>query len=71
MLEKHNLDKMDLDVYHEILDNGMNIYIIPKENVNGYYVTFSTKFGSIQDEFIPIEKRYGKSTNGGCALSRT
>lgn len=57
MLEKHNLDKMDLDVYHEILDNGMNIYIIPKENVNGYYVTFSTKFGSIQDEFIPIEKK--------------
>lgn len=57
ILEKHNLDKMDLDVYHEVLDNGMNIYIIPKENVNGYYVTFSTRYGSIQDEFVPIEKK--------------
>lgn len=53
-MEKHNLEKMDLTVYSEVLDNGLQIYVIPKENVNGYYVTFSTKYGSIQDEFIPI-----------------
>lgn len=54
-MEKHNLDKMDLDVYYEKLDNGMDVYIVPKENVNGYYVTLSTKYGSVQDEFVPID----------------
>ena len=48
---------MDLDIYEEKLDNGMEIYIIPKENVNGYYVTLSTKYGSIHDEFIPSGNR--------------
>ena len=56
-MEKHNLKKMDLTVYSEVLDNGLQIYVIPKENVNGYYVTFSTKYGSIQDEFIPIGQK--------------
>lgn len=56
-LKKHSLERMDLDVYHELLDNGMNIYIIPKDNVNGFYVTLTTKYGSINDEFVPIEKK--------------
>ena len=51
-MKKHKLEKMDLDVYQESLDNGMNIYIIPKENVNGFYVTFSTKYGSCQEEWF-------------------
>lgn len=55
-LEKHSLERMDLDVYHELLNNGMNIYIVPKDNVNGFYVTFTTKYGSINDEFVPIGK---------------
>ena len=54
-MKKHSLDKMDLDVYHERLDNGMDVYIVPKGNVNGYYVTLSTKYGSIHDEFVPID----------------
>jgi len=56
---------MDLDIYEEKLDNGMEIYIIPKENVNGYYVTLSTKYGSIHDEFIPSnQKNYVKVPMG-------
>ena len=54
-MTKHNLDKMDLEIYEETLDNGMKIYIVPKENVNGYYATLSTKYGSIHNEFIPID----------------
>ena len=54
-MKKHNLDKMDLEIYEETLDNGMEIYIVPKENVNGYYATLSTKYGSIHNEFIPID----------------
>ena len=56
-MKKNSLDKMDLDIYEETLDNGMNVYIIPKENVNGFYVTLSTNYGSIHDEFVPIGKK--------------
>lgn len=55
-MEKFNLIKMDLDMYYEKLDNGLEVYIVPKENVNSTYVTFSTKFGSINDEFIPYDR---------------
>lgn len=53
---KTKLVKMDLDLYYEKLDNGLEVYIIPKDNVNSVYVTFSTKYGSIQDEFIPYDR---------------
>lgn len=53
---KNSLVKMDLDLYYEKLDNGLEVYIVPKDNVNGIYVTFSTKFGSIHNEFIPYDR---------------
>ena len=60
-MNKLKLEKIDLDLYHETLDNGLNIYIVPKDNVNGIYATFTTKFGSIDEEFIPIgEAEYKK-----------
>ena len=52
-MKKSKLEKLDLDLYEETLDNGLKVYIVPKENVNGIYATFSTKFGSIESEFIP------------------
>lgn len=55
-MEKHKLERMDLCVYHELLDNGMQVYVVPKDNVNGFYVTLSTNYGSIQDEFVPTLK---------------
>ena len=45
----------DLDLYSETLDNGLIINIVPLKNVNNIYATFSTKYGSIHDEFIPID----------------
>lgn len=54
-MKKNKLNIYDLDLYSETLDNGLLINIIPKDNVNNIYVTFSTKYGSIHDEFIPID----------------
>ena len=54
---KNSLVKMDLDMYYEKLDNGLEVYIIPKDNVNSIYVTFSTKFGSIHNEFVPYDRK--------------
>ena len=52
-MEKSKLEKLDLVLISETLENGLTIYVIPKENVNGIYATFSTKFGSVYDEFVP------------------
>ena len=37
---RNNLEKFDLDLYQEKLDNGLEVYIVPKDNVNGIYATF-------------------------------
>ena len=52
-MKRNNLEKIDLELYEESLDNGLKVYIVPKENTNGIYATFNTKFGSIHSEFIP------------------
>ena len=50
---RNKLAKVDLDLYSKTLDNGLEVYIIPKDNVNGINVTFSCKFGSAYTEFVP------------------
>lgn len=51
------LTKLDLELYHEELNNGLNIYIVPKTNVNNVYVTFTTKFGSKHQSFVPFNDK--------------
>lgn len=45
----HNLD---LTLYEETLDNGLKIYIVPKDNCNNIYATFTTKYGSVDTKFL-------------------
>ena len=52
-MKKTNIEKLKLDIYEEKLENGLEIYIIPKNNCNNIYATFSTKYGSNNDEFVP------------------
>ncbi len=52
-------------MYKYILDNGMKVLIIPKENTNKKYVIWGTKFGSIDNHFIePVNKREVKVPDG-------
>ena len=39
-MKKINYKNLDLDLFYEKLDNGLEIYILPKNNVNNIYVTF-------------------------------
>ena len=50
-MKKRPLNNLDLTVYEETLSNGLRVYVIPKENGNGIYATFSTNFGSNVEEF--------------------
>lgn len=52
-MKKTPLVKLDLDLYEDVLDNGLRIYIVPVNTVNNIYVTFTTKFGSKDTSFIP------------------
>lgn len=66
-MKKINIEKLKLDLYTETIDNGLEIYIIPKKDCNNIYATFSTKYGSNQDEFVPINSKKMKKFPLGIA----
>jgi len=60
-----NMKDIDEKVYYEKLDNGLEVYLYTKDNFHNNYVTFTTKFGSIYNEFVPIgEDEMVKVPNG-------
>lgn len=64
-MKKIPLTKLETDIYTEKLENGLEIFVAPKKNVNNIYATFTTKFGSRTNEFIPFgEKDYIKVPEG-------
>ncbi|WP_419873157.1 EF-P 5-aminopentanol modification-associated protein YfmH [Candidatus Pristimantibacillus sp. PTI5] len=38
-------------LYREVLDNGLEVIVLPKEGFNKTYATFSTKYGSVDNRF--------------------
>lgn len=55
-MKKIPLSRLDLTVFYEKLENGLEVFIVPKNNVNNIYVTYSTKYGSNQNDFVPINQ---------------
>lgn len=53
-MNKITLNNLDIDIYHKCLDNGLNVYVIPKNDVNNIYATFTTNYGSNEVEFVPL-----------------
>ena len=56
-MQKVALTNLDLDLYSEVLDNGLSVFVVPKENCNNIYVTFTTDYGAVQNEFVPYGKK--------------
>ena len=54
-MKKSEFKYLDLTLYEDVLDNGLKVYIVPKNTVNNIYVTFTTKFGSNILEFMPFD----------------
>jgi len=57
MMNKIELSHLGYTVYHEKLENGLNVYVLPKNDVNNIYTTFTTNYGSNEVEFIPIGEK--------------
>ncbi|MDQ0059727.1 EF-P 5-aminopentanol modification-associated protein YfmH [Paenibacillus harenae] len=50
-METLNYPNVQETLYREILDNGLEVIVLPKEGFHKTYATFSTKYGSIDNKF--------------------
>lgn len=66
-MKKIELNNMDEEIFYEKLDNGLDVYLYKKENCTNNYVTITTKFGSIYNEFVPIDKNKMIKVSNGVA----
>ena len=66
-MKKTKIEKLKLEIYSEKLDNGLEIYVVPKNNCNNIYATFTAKYGSNNDEFVPINEHKMKKFPLGIA----
>ncbi len=55
-MKKIKLEATGEEIVAETLENGLQVYLYRKEDCTNNYVTFTTKFGSIYNEFTPIGK---------------
>jgi predicted Zn-dependent peptidase len=64
-MEKISFDQLQEELYHEKLSNGLNVYILPKKGFNKTFATFTTKYGSVDNTFVPLGKEeYVKVPDG-------
>ena len=56
-MKKIKIKGLDELICYEKLDNGLEVYLFNKETFKSSYVTFTTKYGSVYNEFVPIGKK--------------
>ncbi|MFK5883810.1 MAG: pitrilysin family protein [Candidatus Izemoplasma sp.] len=49
-MKKYSYNHINEELFHLRLTNGLNVYLLPKNDYSKTYVTFTTKFGSINLE---------------------
>ncbi|ADC51964.1 putative processing protease [Alkalihalophilus pseudofirmus OF4] len=53
-MKQLTFEQLKETLYHEKLENGLDVYILPKEGFNKTFATFTTKYGSIDNKFTPL-----------------
>ena len=66
-MEKIRIKNLEEDVYYEKLDNGLEVYLYTKDDIYTNYVTFTTKYGSVYNDFVPIGESKIRSFPKGIA----
>lgn len=59
--------QLDETLYYEKLDNGLDVYILPKKGFSKTFVTFTTKYGSIDRSFVPLGEKEAITVPDGIA----
>lgn len=64
-MKKIKFAKTDEVVYYEKLDNGLEVYMYPKDTAKNFYLTFNVKFGSVDTKFkVEGDKHYSEIPQG-------
>ncbi|TDL97785.1 insulinase family protein [Macrococcus brunensis] len=66
-MKKQYYKEIDETLYETKLDNGLQLFIIPKAGFQKTYVTMTTKYGSLHTDFIPAEGNDMINTPAGVA----
>lgn len=56
IMEKIELKNVDKTIYREVLDNGLEIIVIPNNEFSkkkNYYFNYGTYYGALNNEFVP------------------
>jgi len=54
-MKNQGFDQLKETLYFEKMENGLEVYILPKEGFNKTFATFTTKYGSVDNDFIPLD----------------
>lgn len=57
-MKKIKLENTNEFLYYDKLDNGLEVYMLPNNIVNKFYLTLNTRFGSINTKFKYDNKEY-------------
>ncbi|MGE8204015.1 EF-P 5-aminopentanol modification-associated protein YfmH [Heyndrickxia sp. NPDC080065] len=60
-------EQLDETLYYEKMSNGLDVYVLPKKGFSKTFATFTTKYGSIDNDFIPLESKDYKHVPDGIA----
>lgn len=64
-MEKIAFNQLKEELFHEKMDNGLEVYILPKSGFNKSFATFTTNYGSIDNHFKPLnETEFSKVPDG-------
>ncbi|MCY8718366.1 EF-P 5-aminopentanol modification-associated protein YfmH [Bacillus sp. S10C12M] len=56
MIKPIEYEQLQETLYHEKMPNGLDVYVLPKKGFNKTYAVFTTKYGSIDNRFVPLDK---------------
>ena len=64
-MKKITINRINEDIYFDTLENGLKVYLYVNKNMHNNYVTFTTKYGSINNEFgLGKEGKFKRVPNG-------
>ncbi|MDS9470644.1 EF-P 5-aminopentanol modification-associated protein YfmH [Sporosarcina pasteurii] len=66
-MNKIHFENLQETLYNETLENGLDVYILPKKGFSKTFVTFTTKYGSVDRTFIPHGKEEAVTVPDGIA----
>ena len=66
-MEKIVNDLLQEELYYEKLENGLEVYFMPKKGFTKKYAVLATNYGSNDLEFIPINEKEKMTVNAGIA----